>query len=202
MRMFERTFKIVLVLIMAISLSSAMAGEESQKITKKDVPAEVLEAFINVYAGTAVSGIVKEVIEGKTYYEFECRQGETEKNIIYLEDGTLFSIEEEIAINALPQAVIDSLREAYPKGEIYEAEKISGESGIEFEVAIEMEEGDEEIEYEIILTQKGEIKNAEQIQDHDIDEDDEDEPGDIDDDDEEDEDDPDDIQEDDDEDED
>jgi hypothetical protein len=156
-----------------MSLSLWAEEEESQAIEKIEAPDAVTKAFEKDYPEMVMTGIETEEIEGVTYYEIECGEGETD--IIYLADGTLHATEQEIAVDDLPQEVTDALNTAYPGAEIEEAEMITRGSRTEFEVEFAVEEEEEIITYEIAIASDGEITSEERTVEVDEDE----EPDDI-----------------------
>jgi len=179
MRVFGKIIIISLTLLVSVAPVLWAAEEESQPIEKIDVPEAVMKAFTNDYPEMVMTGIETEEIDGVTYYEIELGEGETD--VIYLADGTRYSVEQEIAANDLPQKVTDALTASYPDGEITEAEMITRGTVTEFEVVVVIEEEEDELVYEVIVTPDGKIKGDQQI----LDEDDEEAPGAIDADDEE-----------------
>lgn len=170
------------VMSMAVMLAGDVFAEpeDAKILDKQDVPEKVLAAFNEAYPGVDVTAIEKEEIKNQVYYEFEIKIGKSEKDIVYLDDGSLYAVEEEISINDLPEIVIEALKKAYPGGEIDELEKVTRGTNIEYEAAVEVEESGKEIEYEIAITSKGEIIGTEQINDEDVEEDNN-EDGDVDD---------------------
>lgn len=172
-----------LILTPAITLNSAAEEEESQSVEKIDLPEAVTKAFEKDYPEMVMTGIEIEEIDGVTYYEIESGEGETD--VIYLADGTLYSTEQEIAVEDLPLEVADALTAAYPDGEVEEADMITRGDVTEYEVIVVIEGEEEDIAHEVVLAADGKIVSQEQIVDEDVDED---EPGDVDVDDEEDED--------------
>jgi hypothetical protein len=147
---------------------------ESGGSGKQDVPEKTLTALNKAYPNAQILTIEKEETKGQILYEFEIKEGEDEKDLIYLEDGSLYAIEEVISVNDLPSKVMNALKKAYPEGELDQAEKITRQSETEYEVVLEVEETDEEMEYEIVITSNGKVTSTEQIRDEDQgDEDDE-----------------------------
>jgi hypothetical protein len=164
---FTNVVRVACLIIVAIFTANISAfGEDSQVLNLHRVPEKVLISFNKSYPGAKITSIEKEKIKDQVYYEFEIKMGENKRTIIYLENGDLYAIEEEISIEALPQNVIDALKKVYPEGEIDEAERIIRGSETEYEVVIEIEEGKKEKEYEIIITSKGKITSKELIQDN------------------------------------
>ena len=166
MSRFSNVVRLTCLITTAIFMASITAlGEDSQVLNLHKVPEKVLFSFNKSYPGAKIVAIEKEKIKDQIYYEFEIKMGENGRNIIYLENGNLYAIEDEISIDALPQNVIETLKKAYPEGEIYEMERIIRGSETEYEVVIEIDEGKKEKEYEIIISSKGEIVSKELIQD-------------------------------------
>jgi len=142
---------------------AAVRAEDSQAIEKKDVPAAVLAAFERAYPDAEIIAIEKEKTKDQVIFEFEINDGKNERDVIYLENGALFAIEEAISITALPEAVVDALKKTYPKGEIDEAEKVTRGSETEYEVVVEVVGGGKETEYEITVSSSGQIIDQIQI---------------------------------------
>lgn len=181
MRAFEKTLVISLALLLAMSFSLWAEEEEAEAVEKIDVPEAVMEAFANDYPEMAITGIETEDIDGVTYYEIESGDGETD--VIYLADGTLYSVEREMEVEDLPQEITDALNDVYPNGEIEEAEIITRGTEISYEVVVVIEEEDEDISYDVTVSSDGKVTSEEQI----VEEDDEEAPDAVDVDDEEDE---------------
>lgn len=166
MSKFASVFRVAcLIMVTIFAANISTLGEDLQNPNLHKVPEKVLISFNESYPGAKIVAIEKEEIKDQVCFEFEIKIGENERTIIYLENGNLYAIEEEISIEALPQNIIDTLKKAYPKGEIDEAERIIRGSETEYEVVVEVEEGKKETEYEIVITSKGEITSKELIQD-------------------------------------
>lgn len=153
----------------AVLLSVAFAvAEEDTAMRKSDMPQAVLKAFEASYPQTVATEYSKEVVNGQTRYEIETRVGKLEKDFVYLQDGTLLQIEEDMSVKSLPTAIVESVKAAYPDGEIDEADKITRGSTIEFEITIEFGE----MEYELLVSSDGEVLSSEEIDDDDEEEED------------------------------
>ena len=161
MRAFEKIMIFSLALLLSMSLNTMAAEEDSQEIEKIEVPDAVMKAFEKDYPEMGMTGIETEEIDGVVYYEIECSEGEMD--VIYLADGTLYSVEQEIDVGDLPQAVVESINGAYPEGEIVESEMITRGSETGYEVVVVIEDEDEESVYEVIVTSDGKIKSEQQI---------------------------------------
>ncbi len=168
---FRLTF---LVLFLVLFAFGSAYTEESKTIDKQDVPAKVITAFEKAYPNAKIAAIESEEVEDRIFYEFEVKENDNVKDIIYLEDGTWSAMDEEISVKALPPAVVEALKRAYPKDEVDEAEKITREAEIEYEVVMEIDEGDNEMEFEIVITSDGKIVSTTPKQDKDEGDNDED----------------------------
>lgn len=114
--------------------AATYAGEE--KITKKDLPHEVLSAFERAYPKASIKGLSREEQHGKMFYEIESLDGKTSRDIVYRADGKAAEIEEAVAVSQLPPAVKATVKKEYPKGTIVKAEKVTRESVVEYEIHI------------------------------------------------------------------
>jgi len=80
--------------------------------------------------------------------------------------------EKEIAVKDLPEAVLAAIQAKFPKGEIEEAEVIETKDGKVYEVEVEVEAADDEVEYEVMVSAAGKILSVEKEDDDDDDDDD------------------------------
>jgi hypothetical protein len=156
---------VVLVLFTAIAI-----GEDDPKTVKSDVPQAVLRAFEKANPGVVGTDYSKEVVNGQTRYEIETRVSDLEKDFVYLPDGTLLQIVEDMQLKALPDVIAQSVKKAYPKAEIDEVDKIVRGETVEYEIILEIGETD----HELSVASDGRILSSVAI------EEDEDEPDDID----------------------
>lgn len=124
----------IVVCAMMLSAVTIHAGEE--KITRKDLPHEVLSAFEKTYPKASIKGLSREEEGGRVFYEIESLDGKTSRDILYAADGKAAEIEEAVAVRQLPAAVKAAASKEYPKGKIVKAEKVIRESVVEYEIHI------------------------------------------------------------------
>jgi hypothetical protein len=110
------------------------SGEK--KITKKELPGEVLSAFEKSYPKATIKGLSREEEDGKTLYEIESLDGKTARDLLYSADGKVVEIEETVAAGQLPAAVKSTVDKEHPKGKIVKAEKVTKGSIVEYEIHI------------------------------------------------------------------
>lgn len=173
-----RKFTVISIIFLMFFISTASiisaAEEESQPAGKIELPETVMKAFVKDYPEMVITGLEVETIDGVTYYEIEL--GEGDLDVIYLADGTRYSVEQEMAVGDLPQEVTDALSASYPDGEIEEAQVITRGTEKSYEVVVLEEDEEEDIYYEVVITADGKIISEEPI----TEEDDEEAPGAID----------------------
>jgi len=160
---------LALVLVAVFALA-----EEEAELKKSDVPEAVLMAFAKAQPNAVITEYTREVIDGQTRYEIETRVGKIEKDYVYMPDGTLLQIDEDMSVKSLPQVVVQSITSAYPNCELEEADKITRGSTLEYEVVIEIEDGSHEVEYALLVSADGRILSATELVEADDDEDEED----------------------------
>jgi hypothetical protein len=127
------------ILVYAIALSLPIAGicsAQEQKLNGKDVPAAVAAAAAKAYPNAKIKGWSKETEDGKTYYEAEMTEGQAKRDVIFLSDGKIDAVEEEIATAAVPAPVQTALKTRYPKAQISLAEKLTKDTGIQYELHV------------------------------------------------------------------
>jgi hypothetical protein len=118
----------------AVQEKKSEAGEK--KIAKKGLPAPVLAAFRKAYPKATIKGASIEVEEGKTYYEIESLDGKVKRDLLYLADGTVAEIEENVAPDDLPPPVKAAVIDKYPKGNIEKSEKVTRGAVVVYDVVV------------------------------------------------------------------
>jgi hypothetical protein len=172
--------KIAVVIIVVLTLAASLARAGTKPVVKKSsIPESVLQAFEESYPNAKVVGYDSETIGKQTMYEIETAFGRIGKDYIYLEDGTLVQIEQEIYHRDIPDSVFKAIKKAYPKGEIGDAEKITRGKVIEYSIDIKVDEQ----ELEVLVSPDGTILRPEEETGEDEDDDVEEDEDDDDDDD-------------------
>ncbi len=157
--------------VIAILLSAALAfAEDDAAMKKSDLPEAVLKAFEASNPDALATEYGKKDVNGQIRYEIETKVGDLEKDFVYLPDGTLLQVDEDVPVELLPDAIVESVKKAYPEGEIDEADKITRGDTIDYELIVEVGETD----YELLVSADGKIISSVQAGE------DEDEPGDVD----------------------
>jgi hypothetical protein len=97
-----------------------------------------------------VKGWSKETEDGKTFYESEMIEGQTKRDVLFLPDGKIDIVEEEIAKASIPAAVRSALKARYAKAEIDLAEKLTKAGTIQYELHLKKAP-----KKEVVFTQDG-----------------------------------------------
>lgn len=125
-------------IVLASAVAALPLNAQEKKISKKDVPPPVLDAFEKAYPHAKIRGTSNEVENGKTYFEIESMDGNQARDILYLADGTVTEIEEVVAVGALPGAVKTAIDREFPKAKIAKAEKTAKRTEISYEVQVSL----------------------------------------------------------------
>src|SRR6185369_6894689 len=107
---------------------------KEKKVNNKSVPAVVTEAAAKAFPKATIKGWSKETEDGKTFYEAEMIEGQTKRDVLFLPDGTIDLLEEEILKASIPATVQSALKARYPKAEIELAEKLTKDGTVQYEL--------------------------------------------------------------------
>jgi hypothetical protein len=121
----------LLVICALVGMSPGTAGDT--KLTKKDVPAAVLESFKQSYPNATVKGYGKEVENGKTFYELETVDGTTRRDLLYTPEGKVAEIEEAVAMKDLPDPVAKAFAKESPKAKAVKIEKTTHGDKVQYD---------------------------------------------------------------------
>jgi uncharacterized membrane protein YkoI len=120
--------------IASVSLGVALAGETSVKM--KDLPPSVRKAVEEQTKGTQIKGLSKEVEKGKTIYEVETTLNGKARDLLIDETGALVSVEEPVAIDAIPAAAKAAIVKLAAGGKIKGVESVTKGQTVIYEAAI------------------------------------------------------------------
>ena len=126
--------RLALIGSITLLLCQSLSAQE-KKITAKDVPAAVINAFKTAYPNAIIRGYAREKEHGKTFYEIESREGTTGRDVLYHPDGTVAEVEETIAANDLPAAAREMIHARHPQAVITKVEKTTVGDKVTYEVS-------------------------------------------------------------------
>src|SRR5688572_14550192 len=85
--------------VLALSLAGAASpSAQEQEVSCQTVPIAVRAAFDKAFPEATIKGCVEDAEDGRTAYEIASMDGETSRTALFSPDGTLFRIEEDIAL--------------------------------------------------------------------------------------------------------
>jgi hypothetical protein len=122
------------VFLVAGITTQVIAGDK--KITKRDVPAEVLKAFEAAFPKVEVNAYLTESEDSTTFYEFETVEGTIKRDILYKADGTLVEVEEILTPETVPIEIAKAVTTNMHKAQILGGEKTTKGSEITYEIKI------------------------------------------------------------------
>jgi hypothetical protein len=152
--------KKLLMIILASSFFSI--GGYTQNIKADKVPADVMTAFQKMFPKA-------EKVEwemDKNTYEASFKSEGKEFSVLFDNTGNYLESEIEIPVKDLPQAVIESLKKAFPGSEIDEAEKVTlNDNSVVYEAEVELNKKS----WDVRLAPDGKILSQEEDEDQDDD---------------------------------
>lgn len=121
-------------------------------------PTAVLTAFQQKFP--TAQAVVWEA-EDEGLFEADFKLGKKKLSACFDEKGTWLETETAIKKSALPDAVRAAIAREFPGYEIDEAEQVETPEGMKYEVALEKEDGDTEIELEALFSSDGKLLKQE-----------------------------------------
>jgi uncharacterized membrane protein YkoI len=128
------TYRRLLGLTTAVLAISAGPFLAAQKVQVKDLPAAVQKGVQDNLNGGTVKTLAKEKEDGKTVYEVESTLNGKTRDFMLDATGHLLSVEDEIAVDALPPAVKTLFEK---QGTIVSAEKLTKGAMVAYEAKVE-----------------------------------------------------------------
>jgi hypothetical protein len=115
----------VLIIIAATLFPAISALSQERKIERAQLPPAVQVAVAAQSQGATVRGFSEEKEKGQTYYEAELMVGGRSKDVLMDAQGNVVEVEEQVAIESLPAAVLDGLRAKAGNGRLDKVESIT-----------------------------------------------------------------------------
>ena len=106
-------------------MAGLTAGVVAQTPANTTAPAAIDAAFKKAYPSATMKRVTKETEGGKTVYEVESVDNGRGRNLIYSQDGTVVTIEDEMTEAEFPAAVAAAIVKRYPKATITLREKLT-----------------------------------------------------------------------------
>jgi len=120
--------------VSALSLTLGVTAIADTKMTLKQLPAPVRKAAEENLKGGVITGVSKEIEKGKTLYEVETTVAGHGRDLLFDADGTLVSVEEAVALDAVPEAVRKALTS---RGHVVKVETVTSGASVTYEGVVE-----------------------------------------------------------------
>jgi hypothetical protein len=120
--------------VASLSLAVALAGETAVKM--KDLPPAVQKAVEQQTKGAQIMGLSKEVEKGKTMYEVETTLNGKGRDLLFDATGALVSVEEPVAIDAIPAAARAAIEKLAVGGKIKSVESVTKGQTVTYEAVV------------------------------------------------------------------
>jgi hypothetical protein len=117
-----------------IASAVAFAGETSVKM--KDLPPAVQKTVEEQTRGAQIKGLSKEIEKGKTTYEVETMLNGKARDLLIDSTGALVSVEEPVAIDAIPVAAKAAIEKLAAGGKIKSVESVTKGPTVSYEAVI------------------------------------------------------------------
>jgi uncharacterized membrane protein YkoI len=122
------------IFVLAIGFANVLASEKA--VTMKDLPAAVRRTVQEQSQGATIRGLSKEVEGGKTTYEVEMKVNGRGKDVTMDASGAVIEVEEEVALESIPNAAQAAIKKAAGSGQITKVEKVSGGKETAYEAGL------------------------------------------------------------------
>ncbi len=122
--------------ILAVTLGSTNVLASEKAVTMKDLPAAVRRTIQEQSQGATIRGLSKEVEGGKTVYEVEMKMNGHGKDVTIDAAGSVIEMEEEVALESIPDAAQAAIKKAAGSGQITKVEKVSGGKETAYEAGL------------------------------------------------------------------
>jgi uncharacterized membrane protein YkoI len=106
-------------------LLSAGVFAADTRVKMADLPAAVQKTVQEQSKGAVIRGLSKEVENGKTYYEAELKVNGHNQDLLIDPAGTVVEVEDEVALDSVPQAAKTALEKHAGKGKVLSVESVT-----------------------------------------------------------------------------
>jgi uncharacterized membrane protein YkoI len=122
--------------LFAMTLVIGAANAADQKIKLQDMPPAVQQAVKEQSKGAIVRGYLKEVEDGKTFYEAELTVNGRAKDVSFGADGKVVAVEEVVTLDSIPAPAREAIQKAVGTGKIDKLESVTEKGTTNYEAAI------------------------------------------------------------------
>lgn len=104
---------------------TTIASAQEKKIERKDLPPAVEHTVVVQSQGATIRGFSQEKEKGQNYYEAEMTVDGHSKDILIDANGAVAEIEEQVALDSLPEVVKNALQAKTNSGKILNVESLT-----------------------------------------------------------------------------
>lgn len=136
---------------------------------KTDVPSSVKKVFEQKVSNA--KDVEWEYDGEEKLWEVEYEIGKSEFTSAFDENGKWVETEKEIKFSELPEAIKETLKSDFSDYEVEEIEFVETPEGKFYEVEVELEKDDKEVEFDLLFSPDGKVVKKEQEKDDEEDDD-------------------------------
>ena len=123
-------------IVVLSGLLAGLAGAAERPVQMKDLPAPVQKTVQEQSQGAELKGLSREVEKGRTYYEAETKVNGKSRDGLIDSAGAVVEVEEEIALEAVPQAARAAIERYAGGGKILLVESVTKNGTVRYEATI------------------------------------------------------------------
>lgn len=131
-----RTQLSVTVILTLVVIASSIAFAQTPAKAAPTVPSAIATAFKAAYPNATIKGVSREKYAGKDAYEVESVEKGRSRDLIYLPDGTVAVVEEELIAAEVPAAVTAAIKTDFPQASVTKYERSTEKGVTSYEVAL------------------------------------------------------------------
>ncbi len=144
-----RIFIVASVFLLSLS-SPALAGKHHthknrpvkadvsvKKISKKEIPPEVMNAFVAKYPGAEIKGQEKQIREKVAFYQITSSDSGKSRDVLFQADGVIVEVAESVEEEQIPQNIRTAVKQKYPDASISNVFWVTRGEHVEYEISLE-----------------------------------------------------------------
>ena len=97
----------------------AVAQQAGTRITERDLPHAVREAFRDAYPEARITGVTRDTRDGKFLYHVQSTEGQTRRDLVYSADGNLLESQESLPPEEIPTAIRETMSANFGSSRIF-----------------------------------------------------------------------------------
>ncbi len=139
-------------IVAATGIKAFAKEEEEEALAMSQLPAAAQKTIKGQVSQDDIQKIAKEEEDGKAAFEVKVVKGDKKSEVTVAADGTLLSVEEEVALSDVPEAAAKTLADQTGGGKIGKIEKVTENGKTVYETVVK--KGDKKSEIQVDLAGK------------------------------------------------